>query len=246
MSTRKRRKKTQAEAKTLTVPEDRITLRCSVKPKTDNQENYVKAIIENDLVFCSGPAGSGKTYLAVYFACTCLAKNLVEHIVVTRPMVACGQNLGYLPGDVKEKFDPYASPIIDAMIEFLGKECFTKLVEAGTIIIQPIELQRGKSFNKSVVLADEMQNADFKQIMMLITRHGMGTKTIVTCDPDQTDIQYDDVSWIMEELEGLPSIGVCRLENKDIQRSGLVMLILERLKKSNVYKNRIAAKKSYR
>lgn len=228
MTTKRRRKKNKAEA--TTQPQTpKLRLQIEFKPRTDNQVKYLKSIIENEITFCVGPSGSGKTACAVFAACSCLVQGLVEKIIITRPMVQCGKGLGFLSGDLANKFNPYASPVIESLQEFLGNEVYNNFVKDGTITIEPLELLRGRNFHKTFVIADEMQNATYEQIKLLLTRHGQGTKTVLTGDPKQVDLYYNDLKIVLERLEGLQDVGIVYLERKDIQRSGIIAKILERL-----------------
>lgn len=229
MTTKRRRKKLKVENAFQNEQPDKLTLKLEVKPRTDNQHIYLESIINNEIVFCSGPAGSGKSFLAVFFACSCLVKDLIDKVIITRPMIQCGKGLGFLQGGLAEKFNPYASPIIEAFTDLLGEQTFNRLVKEGVIEIIPLELCRGKNFHKCVVLADEMQNATLQQLTMILTRHGHDTKTIITGDPRQTDLYYNDFSFVMGKLEDLEGVGLVKLEHKDIQRSGIIAKILERL-----------------
>lgn len=230
MSTRsKRRKKANVEPQ---VEDTKITLRNEIKPKTHNQKLYVDSIMNNEITFCIGPAGSGKSLLAVNAACVYLARGLVEKIVITRPMVQCGKGLGYLPGNISEKFHSYASPILDALEMLLGKAQLAHLIQNEVIEILPLELCRGENFHKTFVIADEMQNATEKQLLLLLTRHGQNTKTILTGDPKQTDLMFNEFSVVVSKLANpavVEGIGIVQLERKDIQRSGIIARILERL-----------------
>jgi phosphate starvation-inducible PhoH-like protein len=227
MTTKRRRKKAKTEVNN--SDSQQISIKIEVKPRTENQVKYLKALIENEIVFCSGPAGVGKSMLAVYFACTCLVQGLIDKIIVTRPMVTCGRGLGWLSGNLEDKFNPYASPVIEAMTDMLGQDVFNRLIKEKVIEIIPLELCRGKNFHRSVVLADEMQNATLQQLTMILTRHGQYTKTIITGDPRQSDLYVNDFVIVMEKLEDLDGVGIVRLDRSDIQRSGIIANILERL-----------------
>jgi phosphate starvation-inducible protein PhoH and related proteins len=231
MTTKRRRKKNKVEDTTQTanVVNTGPKLKIKFEPRTENQVIYLRSIIENDITFCTGPSGSGKTACAVFAACSCLIQGLVDKIIVTRPMVQCGKGLGFLTGDLASKFNPYASPVIETLQEFLGVQTYNNFVKDGTITIEPLELLRGRNFHKTFVVADEMQNATYEQIKLLLTRHGQQSKTLVTGDPKQLDLYYNDLNLVIERLTKLHNdgVGIVRLERKDIQRSGIIGKILE-------------------
>lgn len=229
MTTKRRRKRLKSELVDTQPDETKLSLRMRIKPKTDNQEVYVKAMVDNEIVLCTGPAGSGKSLLAVNFACVALVQGSVDKIIVTRPMVNCGQGLGWLSGDLDNKFHPYASPIIEAMNDILGSATFNRLLKEKIIEIIPLELCRGKNFHKCVVIADEMQNASYAQLKMILSRHGQGTRTILAGDGKQTDLYFNDFALVIEKLDNIEGVGIVKLEYKDIQRSGIIAKILEKL-----------------
>lgn len=203
-------------------------------PRTPNQDNYVRTMVENDVTFCYGPAGSGKTCCAVGLACEYLLDETVSRIIITRPMVQCGRNgggLGFLPGDVKEKFLPFMSPVIEEIEYFLGIEQTKRLIASGEIQIIPLELVKGKNFKNCFMICDEAENCEWEQLKTFMTRICEGTKCVFSGDIRQADVNKDNCAFknIMQKLEGVRGVGQCELGIEDIQRSGVVGRILARL-----------------
>ncbi len=208
----------------------------AIAPKTKGQYSFVKAIDENPIVFAIGPAGTGKTYLAVIRAVSALKKGEVKRIVLTRPAVEAGESLGFLPGDLKEKVDPYLTPLYDALHDMLGLEQTEKLIEKGTVEIAPLAYMRGRTLDDSFVILDEAQNTTPSQMKMFLTRLGFNSKMIITGDNTQIDLKpgarsgLDDASNILKGVEG---IKIIHLTSDDVVRNPLVQKIIERYSKHN-------------
>jgi len=207
--------------------------RKKLKPKTRNQSDYIISMSENDVTFCSGPAGSGKTAVAVGLACEYILNNKVEKIVITRPVVESGRGIGFLPGSLIEKVHPYMVPIIEEMKLYLGTEAFNTMRSTNEIEICPLEYMRGRNFHNTFMILDEAQNATFEQIKMFLTRIGIGSKAIINGDLDQTDLKGDSFGGLnscMGSLDNLEGVGICKLDHSDIVRNDIIAKILKRLK----------------
>lgn len=203
----------------------------AVYPKTFNQRTYVEAIAKFDLTFGMGPAGTGKTYLAVACAVAELKKGSVKKLILTRPVVEAGESLGFLPGDLKEKIDPYLIPLYDALYEMLGSKQTVTLMEKGIIEIAPLAYMRGRTLENAFVILDEAQNTTTAQMKMFLTRLGFSSKMVITGDPSQTDLQskhHSGLSHAVKLLTALEGISVVRFDNIDVIRHPLVQHILER------------------
>lgn len=204
-----------------------------IKPKNINQELYLISMVENDVTFCIGPAGSGKSSVAVALACSWLEQSKVERIIITRPTVETGGTLGLLPGSVDDKLNPYVMPILEEMYKYIGKEMTNKLRSAGIIELCPLQLMRGRNFHKCFMILDEAQNATFEQIKMFITRIGINSRAVINGDVDQTDLPKhlrDGLIDVMERVDGVPGVGLCQLNSAGIIRHPIIAPILERLK----------------
>ena len=202
----------------------------AIMPKTKGQLAFVKAMQDKPIVFAIGPAGTGKTYLAVIQAVTALKKGDVKRIVLTRPAVEAGENLGFLPGDLKEKVDPYLTPLYDALRVCLGNEKTEVLIEKGTIEIAPLAYMRGRTLDDCYVILDEAQNTTPAQMKMFLTRIGFGSKVVVTGDASQKDLPRDAVSGLdvaAKVLKKIDDIGFCQLTSKDVVRHPLVQQIVQ-------------------
>lgn len=202
----------------------------SIRVKTLGQQQYVSAIRKNDLVFGIGPAGTGKTFLAVVMAVNALKKGLVKRIILTRPAVEAGESLGFLPGDLKEKVDPYLRPLYDALHEILGVEHTSRLIERGTIEIAPLAYMRGRTLDDSFAILDEAQNTTKAQMKMFLTRLGFGSKMVVTGDKTQVDLPKGGESGLIESetiLKGVKGIGFVYFEQQDVVRHPLVTRIIQ-------------------
>ena len=202
-----------------------------VVPRTHGQKAFVDAMNENSIVFAIGPAGTGKTYLAVVKAVSALKKGEVKRIVLTRPAVEAGENLGFLPGDLKEKVDPYLTPLYDALHDMLGNEQTEKLMERGNIEVAPLAYMRGRTLNDSYVILDEAQNTTGPQMKMFLTRLGFHSRMIITGDITQIDLDRRTPSGLIqaaEILKGIEGIKIMRLSADDVVRHPLVQKIIER------------------
>ena len=204
-----------------------------IRCKTLGQRDYVKAIKKNTLTLGIGPAGTGKTYLAVCMAVAAFKSRKVEKIILTRPAVEAGEKLGFLPGDLHEKVDPYLRPLYDALQELLGLETYVKLMERGAIEVAPLAYMRGRTLSNAFIILDEAQNTTREQMKMFLTRMGEGSKTVVTGDVTQIDLDGKESGLVHATniLDGVEGIGVCRLTAKDVVRHPLVMRIIRAYEK---------------
>lgn len=201
-----------------------------VEPRTKNQGHYINSIIENDITFGFGPAGTGKTYLAGGMAARYLSEGAIEKIVICRPAVeANGENLGFLPGDLNEKMDPYLRPIFDAFGKFWPKKQVQNMIYHGQIEVSPLAFMRGRTFSDCFVIADEMQNASRDMVLMLLTRLGENSKMVVTGDPDQRDLKGSDgFEHAQRKLGETPGIGFITFGQTDVVRHPLIGKILSK------------------
>ncbi len=200
-----------------------------VKCKTVGQKKYVEAVKSHTVTFGVGPAGTGKTYLAVCLAVAAYKSKEVERIILTRPAVEAGEKLGFLPGDLQTKVDPYLRPLYDALQEMFGAETYAKLMEKGTIEVAPLAYMRGRTLSDAFVILDEAQNATREQMKMFLTRLGEGSKMVVTGDLTQTDLPEGKTSGLRQAvslLKGVEDIAVCTLGDKDVVRHPLVTRIV--------------------
>ena len=200
-----------------------------IVPKTDGQAKYVDAILKNDLTFCLGPAGTGKTYLAVALATTMLKQKSIGRIVLVRPAVEAGEKLGYLPGDLQAKVNPYLRPLFDALHDMMGFDQIKRFMENDVIEVIPLAFMRGRTLNQSVIILDEAQNTTVAQMLMFLTRLGAESKMIVTGDDSQTDLAPGQRSGVLDAVNRLGTvrgIGVVRLTQVDIVRHPLVQHIV--------------------
>ncbi len=204
-----------------------------IKCKTVGQKTYVDAIKKDTVVFGVGPAGTGKTYLAVCMAVAAFKSRQVEKIILTRPAVEAGEKLGFLPGDLHEKVDPYLRPLYDALQELLGLETYARLMERGVIEVAPLAYMRGRTLSSAFIILDEAQNTTKEQMKMFLTRMGEGSKMVVTGDVTQIDLDGKDSGLVHATgvLEGVEGISVCRLTAKDVVRHPLVMRIIRAYEK---------------
>ena len=201
-----------------------------IKCKTYGQAKYVDAIKKNSVVFGIGPAGTGKTYLAVALAVQMYKNKLVEKIILTRPAVEAGEKLGFLPGDLGAKVDPYLRPLYDALQEMFGLEVYARLIEKGVIEIAPLAYMRGRTLSNAFIILDEAQNSTREQMKMFLTRMGEGSRVVVTGDATQIDLPSDKSSGLLHAskiLQGIDSIAIVNLKNKDIVRNDLVQAIVK-------------------
>ena len=201
-----------------------------VYPKTNNQKALFSAMCNYDVVFAIGPAGTGKTYLAVAYALSLLKKNEIEKIILTRPAVEAGENLGFLPGDLKEKIDPYLRPLYDALYDILGAEKVTRYLQQGVIEVAPLAFMRGRTLEKAFVILDEAQNTSITQMKMFLTRLGFNSKMVVTGDITQIDLPKSQISGLIHSskiLAPIKEIKIVELTSLDVVRSPLVQKIIE-------------------
>ena len=222
------------EIATLTSGVVAITARGKqIKCKTVGQKSYVDAIKKNTVIFGVGPAGTGKTYLAVCMAVSAFKSKQVEKIILTRPAVEAGEKLGFLPGDLQTKVDPYLRPLYDALQELLGLETYAKLMERGAIEVAPLAYMRGRTLSNAFIILDEAQNTTKEQMKMFLTRMGEGSKTVVTGDVTQIDLdgKASGLVHATKVLNGVEGIAVCALTAKDVVRHPLVMRIIRAYEK---------------
>jgi phosphate starvation-inducible PhoH-like protein len=206
-----------------------------IRPRTEGQAAYVRAMQESAIAFCAGPAGTGKTYLAVAMAVNYLSKGKVQRIILTRPAVEAGESLGYLPGTFQDKVDPYFRPLYDALYEMLGVEKCRRLIEREVIEIAPLAYMRGRTLNKSFIILDEAQNTTARQMKMFLTRMGPRSFMVITGDPTQVDLEGGEKSGLAHALNILSSIrgiSFIRLGESDIVRHSLVQQIVDAYEKS--------------
>ena len=202
----------------------------SVSPKTEGQHRYVKMVKNNDVVFSIGPAGTGKTYLSVAFALAALDANEVDRIILCRPAVEAGESLGFLPGDLKEKVDPYLAPLYDSLHTLYSESKLSQLLKNKIIEVVPLAYMRGRTLDSAYMILDEAQNATPLQMKMFLTRLGVGSRSIITGDITQVDLQNPKESGLLqasEILSGVEGIGFVRLDEKDVVRHPLVMKIIK-------------------
>ena len=200
-----------------------------IKAKTIGQQRYMKAIQKNTITIGVGPAGTGKTYLAVAAAVAAFREKTVNRIILTRPAVEAGERLGFLPGDLQNKVDPYLRPLYDALFDMLGPETYQKYLEKGNIEVAPLAYMRGRTLDDSFIILDEAQNTTRDQMKMFLTRLGFGSKIVITGDITQIDLPTDKTSGLKEALkvlENIPDIAICRLSSSDVVRHALVQSIV--------------------
>jgi phosphate starvation-inducible PhoH-like protein len=201
-----------------------------IRPKTSGQRRYIGTISRSDVVFGIGPAGTGKTYLAMAAAIASLKKKEVERVILTRPAVEAGEHLGFLPGDLQDKVDPYLRPLYDALYDILGQETYVKYREKGIIEIAPLAYMRGRTLDDSFIILDEAQNCTPEQMKMFLTRLGFGSKAVITGDITQVDLPRGKTSGLIQiqkVLKGVEGIGFCYLHESDVVRHPLVQRIIQ-------------------
>jgi len=212
-----------------------------VKPKTLGQKKYVEAIRQNTITLGAGPAGTGKTYLAVAMAVTAFRAKEINRIILTRPAVEAGEKLGFLPGDLQQKVDPYLRPLYDALFDMLGAEAFARYQERGSIEVAPLAYMRGRTLDDSFIILDEAQNTTKEQMKMFLTRLGFNSKMVVTGDVTQIDLPDGKKSGLLEAmkiLKNIPDISVCRFTEKDVVRHKLVQEIIKAYEKNEEAKRK--------
>ena len=206
-----------------------------IKAKTIGQKKYFDSITNNTVTLAIGPAGTGKTYLAVAAAVSAFRRKSVNRIILTRPAVEAGERLGFLPGDMQSKVDPYLRPLYDALFELLGVDAYHRCFEKGSIEVAPLAYMRGRTLDDSFMILDEAQNTSREQMKMFLTRLGFGSKAVITGDVTQIDLPPDKISGLRDAarvLEGVADIAVCHLTSKDVVRHELVSRIIEAYDKS--------------
>ena len=205
-----------------------------VKPKTIGQKNYVRAIAEHTVTLGIGPAGTGKTYLAVAAAVAAFREKSVNRIILTRPAVEAGERLGFLPGDLQSKVDPYLRPLYDALFDMLGPETYSNYLEKGNIEVAPLAYMRGRTLDDSFIILDEAQNTSREQMKMFLTRLGFNSKMVITGDVTQIDLPAEKTSGLKEAmrvLDGVEDIAICRFTGADVVRHALVQQIIDAYEK---------------
>lgn len=206
--------------------------RKQLRSKTENQEDYIRCMAESDVTFCSGPAGSGKTAVSVGMACEYFLENSVQRIVITRPVVESGRGLGFLPGTLTEKIQPYLVPVIEEMKLYLGLETYNSARSNNSIEMCPLEYMRGRNFHDTFMILDEAQNATYEQIKMFITRIGLGSKAVINGDVSQTDLDYRSEGGLdvcIDRLDDVEGVSICELTSDDIVRNKIISKILSKL-----------------
>ena len=199
----------------------------ALEAKTENQKNYIRSIVENDVVFCTGPSGSGKSFIAAGIAAHKLLKDEIDTIIVTRPLVCTGRDLGSLPGELNDKIKPYLQPMEENLRYFLGRDRFGMYFNQRRIRFEPLETMRGSTFHDSYMILDEAQNCTLEQIKMFVTRMGKHSKALINGDNKQTDIFRDSgLDFCIERLSNVSGVGISKLEYHDIQRNGIIGAVL--------------------
>ncbi len=212
-----------------------------IKPKTIGQSNYVKAIAQNSITFGVGPAGTGKTYLAVAMAVAAFRRGEVDRIILTRPAVEAGEKLGFLPGDLQSKIDPYLRPLYDALFDMLGAESYQRYLERGTIEVAPLAYMRGRTLDDSFIILDEAQNTSREQMKMFLTRLGFHSKMVINGDVTQIDLpdgKKSGLSEVIRILKNIDDIAIVRFDGRDVVRHKLVQDIIKAYEKSEEAKNK--------
>ena len=200
-----------------------------IKPKTLGQKQYVESIVKNTVTIGVGPAGTGKTYLAVAAAVAAFRERKINRIILTRPAVEAGERLGFLPGDLQSKVDPYLRPLYDALFDMLGAETYQKYLERGNIEVAPLAYMRGRTLDDSFIILDEAQNTSCEQMKMFLTRMGFGSKMVITGDATQIDLPADKLSGLKQAvrvLKNVEGIGICELGEQDVVRHVMVQRII--------------------
>ncbi len=201
-----------------------------VKPKTIGQKQYMDSVMNNTVTIGVGPAGTGKTYLAVAAAVAAFRDKQINRIILTRPAVEAGERLGFLPGDLQSKVDPYLRPLYDALFDMLGAETYQKYLERGNIEVAPLAYMRGRTLDDSFIILDEAQNTSREQMKMFLTRMGFGSKVVITGDITQIDLPADKTSGLkeaMKVLKDVEGVGICKLTQEDVVRHVMVQRIIE-------------------
>ena len=201
-----------------------------IKPKTIGQKRYIESVLKNTITIGVGPAGTGKTYLAVAAAVAAFRERKVNRIILTRPAVEAGERLGFLPGDLQSKVDPYLRPLYDALFDMLGAETYQKYLERGNIEVAPLAYMRGRTLDDSFIILDEAQNTTREQMKMFLTRLGFGSKIVITGDVTQIDLPADKMSGLKQAvrvLKNVEGVGICELTDQDVVRHVMVQRIIK-------------------
>ena len=201
-----------------------------IKPKTIGQMRYIESVLKNTITIGVGPAGTGKTYLAVAAAVAAFRERKINRIILTRPAVEAGERLGFLPGDLQSKVDPYLRPLYDALFDMLGAETYQKYLERGNIEVAPLAYMRGRTLDDSFIILDEAQNTSCEQMKMFLTRMGFGSKMVITGDATQIDLPADKLSGLKQAvrvLKNVEGIGICELTDQDVVRHVMVQRIIK-------------------
>ena len=201
-----------------------------IKPKTIGQKKYIESVLKNTITIGVGPAGTGKTYLAVAAAVAAFRERKVNRIILTRPAVEAGERLGFLPGDLQSKVDPYLRPLYDALFEMLGADAYAKYLERGNIEVAPLAYMRGRTLDDSFIILDEAQNTSREQMKMFLTRIGFGSHVVITGDVTQIDLPADKMSGLKQAvrvLKDVEGIGICELTDQDVVRHVMVQRIIK-------------------
>ena len=220
-----------------------------IKAKTLGQQQYLKAISDHTITIGVGPAGTGKTYLAVAAAVAAFRERRVNRIILTRPAVEAGERLGFLPGDMQNKVDPYLRPLYDALFEMLGTDSYNKYLEKGNIEVAPLAYMRGRTLDDSFIILDEAQNTTREQMKMFLTRLGFGSKIVITGDVTQIDLPSDKVSGLKDAvrvLEGVEDIAICHLTSQDVVRHILVQRIINAYEEAEAKREKLQTGKTYK
>jgi len=235
------KKKSKVVDLTNDIEQSGTIYRNRLKPRSDNQKEYIRTVAENTITFCQGLAGSGKTHIAIGMALEYLLDQKVNRIVITRPVIEAGEKIGYLPGTAEEKLHPYLLPIIDEINHFISMAQYASLKLNNKVEVVPLGLMRGRNFHKCFIVADECQNASYEQLKMLLTRVGHDSKLILTGDIGQSDLSRHLQGGFIDminALDGVEGIGNCKLESSDIVRNPIIGKILSRLDSFEQNENR--------
>lgn len=208
-------------------PQSKIT---PLEAKTSNQKEYIRSIIENEIIFCTGPAGCGKSFIAAGIAAQELHSGQIQQVIISRPLVCTGKDIGSLPGEMGEKIAPYLLPMKENLKHFLGQAYYGHYYNEGQIQYRPLEVMRGSTFHDSYMILDEAQNCTEEQIKMFVSRMGQNSKVLVNGDVDQDDLRgKSGLSFCINKLQGINGIAICKLSYEDIQRNGIIGRFLQAL-----------------